>query len=279
MPTDTAPETTPDDTTADDAEGADYGDVLADLDELTDRIADLERDERKRLRTEESLRAAKNGLMAALAASTPREFVLACSQACSLFVAEAGAKSIAKSLRKTVQTFADATADLDPAMIVDLFESLGLKGEQLDVLRVAAEQVARAKGAAAPCGAGKCPGGPCPGGRCEAPAGGAAAPAEVVLRPVVSVSEYADRTEVRVACGCERKNVRLTKSALGYFVEAKTSAGITFRGPVTSFIAAHGDGVVTTWDEATCELVLTFPREAVEEVSIEAPETTPPAEV
>ena len=276
MPTDTAPETTPDDTTADDAEGTDYGDVLADLDELTDRIADLERDERKRLRTEESLRAAKNGLMAALAASTPREFVLACSQACALLVAEAGAKSIAKSLRKTVQTFADATADVDPTKLLDLVESLGVDPMVLAGFRDAFKRT----GKKAPCGASKCPGGPCPGGRCEAPAGGSAAPAEVVLRPVVRVHEYADRTEERVmVAGCSRESVRLTKSSGCYFIEAKTNAGVTFRGAIPSVMASMGREAIVSWDEESGELVLTFPREAVEEVSIEAPETTPPAEV
>ena len=283
MPTDptNATEPTTDETIETDAEGDDYEDVLADLDDLTDRIADLEGDERKRLRSEEQLRAAKRGLMAALAAETPREFVLACSQACSMIVADAGAKVLAKSFRKTAQALASATDDLDPTMIVDFFESLGLKGERLEAMRTAMQtmKVAAQKGAAAPCGAGKCPGGACPAQACGSAAGPAGEPEEVVLRPVVAVSEYADRTEVRVACGCERENVRLTKSALGYFVEAKTSAGITFRGPVTSFIAAHGDGVVTTWEAATCELVLTFPRIAVEEVPIEAPVAVPETDV
>ena len=267
-------------------EGDDYEDVLADLDDLTDRIADLERDERKRLLVEEQLRAAKRGLMAALAAETPREFVLACSQACSMIVADAGAKVLAKSFRKTVSALASATDDIDPTMIVDLFESLGLKGERLEAVRTAMQnrKVAAAvakKGATAPCGAGKCPGGACPAQACGSATSPAGEPAEVVLRPVVAVSEYADRTEVRVACGCERENVRLTKSALGYFVEAKTSAGITFRGPVTSFLAAERAADVT-WDEKGCELVLTFPRSAVEWVTIkapvtDAPEATPPA--
>lgn len=282
MPTDptNATEPTTDETIETDAEGDDYEDALADLDDLTDRIADLEGDERKRLLVEEQLRAAKRGLMAALAAETPREFVLACSQACSLIVADAGAKALVKSFRKTVGALASATDDIDPTMVVDFFESLGLKGERLEAMRTAMQtmKVAEQKGATAPCGAGKCPGGACPAQACGSAAAPAGEPAEVVLRPVVSVGEYADRTEVRVACGCERENVRLTKSALGYFVEAKTSAGITFRGPVTSFIAAHGDDVATTWEAATCELVLTFPRIAVEEVPIEAPENdAPPA--
>jgi hypothetical protein len=98
------------------------------------------------------------------------------------------------------------------------------------------------------------------------------------MRPVVSVSEYAGHTEYRVVCGCERENVRLTKSASGYFVEAKTTAGVTFRGPVTL-----PPGAEVSWDEATCQLVLTYSLGPVEEVPIEAPvsapEATPPAEV
>lgn len=255
-------------------------------DALTDDVLDLDRslhemecDERKRLRTEEQLRAAKRGLMAALAAETPREFVLACSQACSLIVADAGAKALVKSFRKTVGALADATQELDPMMVVDLFESLGLKGERLEALRTAAQGMkGAAAGATAPSGEGRCPGGACPAQACGSAADHAGAPADMVMRPVVVAREYADRTEVRVVVGgCERENVRLTKSASGYFVEAKTNAGITFRGPVTSFFAVQCDAVVT-WDAAECELVLTFPRSAVEEVPIEAPAAdAPPA--
>ena len=181
---------------------------------LADDYADLERDERKRLRSEEQLRAAKRGLMAALAAETPREFVLACSQACSLIVADAGAKALAKSFRKTVGALADATQDLDPMMVVDLFASLGLKGERLEALRTAAQGMKGAvavaqKSATAPCGAGRCPGGACPAQACGSAADHAGAPAEVVLRPVVTASEYAGHTEVRVVLGgCERENVQ-----------------------------------------------------------------------
>lgn len=51
---------------------------------------------------------------------------------------------------------------------------------------------------------------------------------------------------------------------------------MTFRGPVTSFLAAERAAEVT-WDAEECELVLTFPRSGVEWVRIKAPESAPEA--
>jgi hypothetical protein len=103
----------------------------------------------------------------------------------------------------------------------------------------------------------------------------------VVLRPVVRVHEYADRTEERVmVAGCSRESVRLTKSSGCYFIEAKTNAGVTFRGAIPSVMASMGREAIVSWDEESGELVLTFPRVGeVVEVTIPAPDTTPPAEV
>ena len=212
MPTDPTNATEP---TTDETIETDEAESL--LDEVLDlrrELHEYEHDDRSRLRSEEQLRAAKRGLMAALAAETPREFVLACSQACSMIVADAGAKVLAKSFRKTVGALADATQDLDPMMVVGLFASLGRKGGRLGALRAAAQGMKGAvavaqKSATAPCGAGRCPGGACPAQACGSAADHAGAPAEVVLRPVVTASEYAGRTEVRVVLGgCERENVQ-----------------------------------------------------------------------
>ena len=51
---------------------------------------------------------------------------------------------------------------------------------------------------------------------------------------------------------------------------------MTFRGPVTSFLAAERAAEVT-WDAEECELVLSFPRGAVEWVTIKAPVSAPDA--
>lgn len=247
------------------------------------------------------LRTAKHGLMAACLAETPREFLLACSQACAPILAVGGARSamtLLRSMLGTAGSVADGFMDtIDPTVLVTLAESLGLKGDALDPIKafvtdaVARKAAEKAASQYVRCGT----------AGCYPPSAGVVQGADpdgvFTIRPITMVTEYADRTEFRVVLkGADGASVKCTKSDSGYFVEAPTSLPVAafttsiiggvatmpvgtvlkYRGTIPTHSGLCGGELpagepTVTWDAATESLVLTFARQNVVPVPISVP--------
>ena len=270
---------------------------------LDDVVAHLADDDTLDNLNPDVLRAAKRGLMASLAAESPREFLVACWQSCSPMLQIGAARGMMDSLRSFARgagTVADGLLDeVDPAVLVSIAEALGIKGEQLDPIKAwatdaSARRAAEKMADRVRCGTVGC----VPYGSPSAGILRGVDPDGVtVITPHTTAQEYADRTEVTVSLrGADPSKVSCTKSDDGFFVEAPTSL------PIVEFLPLHGGvglptGVlkyrgtihthgghctataltgepVARWDAASESLVLTFARQNVQPVVIEVP---PPA--
>lgn len=135
---------------------------------------------------------------------------------------------------------------------------------------------------------------------------------EIVIRPMESTAEFADRTEIRVhLAGVDPAKITLTKSDAGYFIDAVSALPVmeylaehslprgvygpsgvpmapptikgtlVFRGSLgicRACVTVTGEPVVS-WDAAKSELVMTYAKADVVPVSIAVPPTVTRAEV
>lgn len=253
------------------------------------------------------LRAAKHGLMAALIAETPREFIQACTQACGPMIAVGSARSFVSTLRSFLGA-AGAVADglmdeVDPAAFVSIAEAFGIKGEALDQIKAYVADYAARKAAEKAAGPYRCGTVGCFTPMPREYAGvvrGTDHDGVTAIIPHSTIDEYADRTEVRVGLkGADPAKVKCTKSNGGYFVEAPTSLPVVafassilgggamptgtvlmYRGTIPMYRSLCNGGVdgptgepTVTWDAATESLVITFARANVVAVKINVPPT------
>lgn len=230
----------------------------------------------------ETLSAAKKGLYAALAASTEREFVVACASAVSPWAARGLLFSLIDGIDDAAGSIAAA---LTPEAVESFAETLGIGGP---AITAAIEKLKKARE----------PRGGCVGGGCFPTASeitegfvrSVTKDGTALVAPIVTRNEFSDRVVVRIGLrGADKSAVRLTKSNEGFFVEAPTSlhadafiappsvraiARCVYSSALTPHIYQAGASSipdvapVVTWDGDT--LVLTFNWE-VESIPVPVP--------